>query len=113
MSVMGVQNAEIKVLIPQLRDQSEDWRIAGVLKVVKTECRRLSRMSRLSRMADAIPEFPDYDSASCARVSRMCRTGVQNVSAHDGHAVQSRCPECVVIVAAAWRVEVVQIVEFY
>ena len=27
--------------------------------------------------------------------------------------LQDECPKCVVIVAAAWRVEVVQIVEFY
>ena len=31
----GVQNGEIGVLIPQSRDQSEDWRIAGVLKFEK------------------------------------------------------------------------------
>ena len=47
---MGVQNERTgcpkwknEVLIPQLRDQSEDW--AGS-KVVKTECWRLSKMYR-------------------------------------------------------------------
>ena len=34
-SVQDVQNGEIGVLIPQSRDQSEDWRIAGVLKFEK------------------------------------------------------------------------------
>jgi len=34
-SESGVQNGEIGVLIPQSRDQSEDWRIAGVLKFEK------------------------------------------------------------------------------
>jgi len=89
-----------EVLIPQLRDQSEDWRIAGVLKFEKAGKQKNEKLGDCPKYAEWVSKMgkersretgvrrqngaEDGKRHSARRVSRMRCGDVQNVKSVNG-----------------------------